>query len=251
MYVFVVALYAGVGTLGYWAYGPFVKTVVLSSLPQTWLTAFAKAVYCIGLLLTYPVLLSVVPMSAEPIIFEKLGAWRAIRDGWTKRKSTGKYARVPTMEEQGQGLDAGGLSTRPISRSPSRSRSPTARDRELPLIVDQVHGYPQSPSAQLTGSEFFSADERDAISRLFRTLLVLLTALVAIFAAGPNFANFVALVGTTMSCPLMLFFPAVMHLKMFWDDKKLHWCWKALDVFLAALGAFLVVFSTWITVQTF
>jgi hypothetical protein len=44
--------------------------------------------------------------------------------------------------------------------------------------------------------------------------------MVGVFAAGSGFNHFISLVGTTLSCPLMIFWPALIHYRFVCEGER-------------------------------
>ncbi|KAJ1825620.1 hypothetical protein LPJ56_002585 [Coemansia sp. RSA 2599] len=80
---------------------------------------------------------------------------------------------------------------------------------------------------------------------LFRTLLVVFIAMVAIFGAE-ELDNFIAIVGASACVPLSFLYPVMLHYKALADS----WRTKVKDIILIAVALFGLVYVTYISIET-
>ncbi|KAJ2700050.1 hypothetical protein FB645_005117 [Coemansia sp. IMI 203386] len=80
---------------------------------------------------------------------------------------------------------------------------------------------------------------------LFRTLLVVFIAMVAIFGAE-ELDNFIAIVGASACVPLSFLYPVMLHYKAFAES----WRAKAKDIILIAVALFGLLYVTFISIET-
>ena len=240
LYASVVLLYCGVGALGYLAFGPYVDVVILESLPESWLSDVAKMGFCLGLIFTYPILLSVVPLQLEPLIMglaadgdEDAGGpgvggcvhWSSCREevsaAWGRLWSSNPWRRIEDNASQ----EMQHYDSHPSASSRGRGASQELERKQQQLAYREL-----------------------LLRRLFRTFLVMLTVFLGVFCAGPTLGHFVELTGCLFSCPLMVLFPALLHLRICGAHVSARQ--RAVDRFLIILGAGLVVLATYETVST-
>ncbi|KAJ1825623.1 hypothetical protein LPJ56_002584 [Coemansia sp. RSA 2599] len=80
---------------------------------------------------------------------------------------------------------------------------------------------------------------------LFRTLLVVFIAMVAIFGAE-ELDNFIAIVGASACVPLSFLYPVMLHYKALADS----WRTKVKDIILIAVALFGLIYVTYISIET-
>lgn len=238
MYVFVVVLFFAIGYSCYGVYGPYVDVLALNSLPQNLLTTSAKLIYCLGLVFTYPLLLSVVPLQVEPWLMRKAEecvGYGNRQEG--KGETFNPWCSVSTFERQQarKGLDDSLFSPE--------------RESDVPETQTEAE---DSPSRFISLSEDYQARIRkrtwfsEVVIVFFRTFLVLLTVFLAIYLSGPSFGHFVELVGSVLCSPLMIAIPAALHLKLKADGNAF---WRVCDLLLIWFGTAVSVLGTVFTVM--
>ncbi|KAJ2848411.1 hypothetical protein GGI22_005739, partial [Coemansia erecta] len=80
---------------------------------------------------------------------------------------------------------------------------------------------------------------------LFRTLLVLFIAMVAIFGAD-QLDNFIAIVGASSCLPLSFLYPVMLHYRALANT----WWMRAKDIVLVAVALVALVYVTFISIET-